>query len=294
MATRVSESFGTPSRTRLLKDGQSKLAGKRSPLGKRRHFLRFLIVPATAGFLLAGCGQAGSAAIKTVVTYTSIATVDSGAECVPDLNTTHISLVPPVRGTAGGVVPSDANAQQVRGGAVPAPPNGQIISQGAIVPQTTGAAGSTESSALDRSAVYLYETSCGPGDVQAFYVAALLQNQWSGSFVPASGTAPHRTSATSTHGGAVAGGAAVTLFDLAALTTGRFVNVHPSGDAVAFIEVLAAIVAPGSPQERHPTYVQIIIQPRPSTAGTPPLPPSAATTPNVGASAAPPAPNTAP
>jgi hypothetical protein len=242
------------------------------------------IALACAGLLLGGCGDAGGpAASAAFTTYTSLATVDSGAFCIPDLDTTHISLAPLQPGGATGVVSSDHDAEQVREGAVPAPPNSRLVTRGRVAsPSPSGGAGSP--GLTGQMTMDLYETSCSPGDVQAYYVAVLLQNQWSGAFVPASGAAVKGASA----GATPAGSAAVTLFDLAALTTGRFVNVHPRGDVVVFITVLAAIEAPGTPQERHPTYVRLILQPLTSTAATPMLPPTVATTPNVGASAEPP------
>jgi hypothetical protein len=192
------------------------------------------------------------------------------------------------------VVSSDHDAQQIREGAVPAPPNSRLVTRGRVAsPSPNGGAGSP--GLTGQMTMDLYETSCSPGDVQAYYVAVLLQNQWSGGFVPASGASVRSASAGAAPGSAApASSAAVTLFDLAALSTGRFVNVHPKGDAVVFITVLAAIEAPGTPRERHPTYVQFILQPSASTASTPTLPPSAATTPNVGASAAPPGAGSAP
>jgi hypothetical protein len=254
-----------------------------------------LIALVCVGLVLSGCGQAGSPAASAAVTsYTSLATVDSGAFCIPDLDTTHISLVPLQPGGATGGVSSTNDAQQVREGAVPAPPNSRLVTQGRVISQAP-ISGPGSPALTGQMTMDLYETSCSPGDVQAYYVAVLLQNQWSGAFVPASGAAVRSVSAGAGRGSAAsAGGAAVTLFDLAALTTGRFVNVHPKGDAVVFITALAAIEAPGTPQERHPTYVQLILQPSASTAATPTLPPSAATTPNVGASAAPPGGETAP
>jgi hypothetical protein len=262
---------------------------RRRPAVGRTPIRGAAIALACAGIVLGGCGQANSpAASAAVATYTSLATVDSGAFCIPDLETTHISLAPLQPGGATGVISSDTDAQQVREGAVPAPPNSRLVTQGRIVsPSPTGGTGSP--ALTGQMTMDLYETSCSPGDVQAYYIAVLLANQWSGAFVPASGAAGSSASAGAAPGNAApASRGAVTLFDLAALTSGRFVNVRPKGDAVVFITVLAAIEAPGTPQERHPTYVQLIHQRLPSTAATPTLPPTVATTPNVGASAAPP------
>jgi hypothetical protein len=268
--------------------------GRRSSINHGKAPGPMVGILAIAGLLLAGCGQADNAATVATTAYTSVATVDSGAECIPDLNTTHLSLVPLQPGGATGEVPSNADPQQVRDGAVPAPPNAQLVTQGRVVPQPT-AAGDASTSVLRPATLFLYETGCGPVDVQAYYVAALLQNQWAGSFVPASGAQPSTASASASRSSAAVGGdTTVTRFDLATLRSGRFVNVHPQGDTVVFVEVLAAVVAPGTPQERHPTYVQLIVQPSGSTAETPLLPPSVVTTPNVGASAAPPGGGNAP
>ena len=221
-----------------------------------------------AGLSLAACGAAPGAPV-IAVTSTQVATVGSGAECIPDLTTTHISLVALRRGSGTGAIPSGSGAQQVREGAVPAPPLARLLSSGHIAAAPPGGA-----------QVFLYQTSCAPGDVQAYYVAALNENQWTGEFVPASGAA-----AAPPHGTGVGEG---TLFDLTSLATGRFVNVHPRGVTAAFILVLAAIQAPGTAAEQHPTYVQIVMEPSATGSHGPILPPTVATTPDVGASAAPP------
>jgi hypothetical protein len=242
----------------------------------------------SAVLISSACTQPPGATLSAAA-MTTIATVGSGADCIPDLSTTHISLAPVREAGATGDVPSNQSADQVRQGAVPAPPNGQLVAMG-----TLGApgAGGPAPVPLGTPMIFLYQTSCGPSDVSTFYVAALNQNQWLGSFTPASGASGAASFATKPPPAGT--GAATRLFDLTALATGRFVNIHPRGDTTAFITVLAAIEAPGTPAERHPTYVQIIAVQTPSTAGTALLPPSAATTPNVGAAAAPPSTPSAP
>ena len=237
---------------------------------------------AAAAVLASACGPARDAAAAGAIN-TNIATVGSGADCIPDLNTTHISLVALQRTGATGVVPSGSSAEQVREGAVPAPPRARLLTTGQITEGQNG--GGTASLSLGSPQIFLYQTSCAPGDVQAYYVAVLNENQWTGEFVPASGAASLPVHVANT---ANAGGAIVTLFDLTSLATGRFVNLHPRGDTAAFIDIVAAIQAPGTATEQHPTYVQIVVQPSAAGSQVPILPPTVATTPDVGASAAPP------
>lgn len=263
-------------------------------MAKRPRRVTGLAVLVGIGALLAGCTQPvarAGASVAVAEVQSNTETVGSGAACIPDLNTTHISLIAPTRGGATGAISSTDTAQQVREGAVPAPPNSHIVTAGTVPLHSAAAApGAGVGASLGTPTIYLYETDCAPSDVRAFYVATLLQNQWIGSFTPASGAAG-QGGLTTTAGSprTSSSGANVTLFDLAALTSGRFVNAHPNGHATAFISVLAAIQAPGTPLERHPTYVEIIDQQATGNSRTPLLPPTVKTTPNVGASAAPPA-----
>lgn len=240
-----------------------------------------------AGMFVAACGAAPGAPM-VAVTSTRVATVGSGAECIPDLNTTHINLVALHRAGGTGVFPSGSSAQQVREGAVPAPPLARLLARGQIGDSQNGGG---SASPLGAPQIVLYRTSCAPGDVQAYYVAVLTENQWTGEFVPASGAATVPAQMAVAAG---ASGAGVTLFDLTSLATGRFVNMHPRGDTAAFIDVVAAIRAPGTTGEQHPTYVQIVVQPSRGDHQVPILPPTMATTPDVGASAAPPGGDNAP
>lgn len=263
-------------------------------MAKRQRRAAGLAVLIGVGAVLAGCTQPvarAGASVAVADIQSNTETVGSGAACIPDLNTTHISLVSPTLGGASGVISSASTAQQVREGAVPAPPNSRLVTAGTVPLQSSAAgAGAGIRASLGTPTIYLYETDCAPSDVRAFYVAALLQNQWLGNFTPASGAAGQGGLTPSAGSPRNSGtGANVTLFDFADLTSGRFVNSHPSGSSTAFIRVLAAIEAPGTPLERHPTYVEVIDQQASGNSRTPLLPPTEATTPNVGASAAPPA-----
>ncbi|HEV7216647.1 MAG TPA: hypothetical protein VGP33_16190, partial [Chloroflexota bacterium] len=134
----------------------------------------------TAGVVVAACGSAPGAT-TAAATSSNVATVGSGANCIPDLNTTHVSLVALQRAEAAGEISSGSSAQQVREGAVPAPPLARLLAQGRM--SQTPRAGSAVSSAFGGPQVFLYQTSCDPSDVRAYYVAVLGENQWTGEFV---------------------------------------------------------------------------------------------------------------
>jgi hypothetical protein len=232
-----------------------------------------------AMLLLASCsvssqptGRPGQANVAAALGVTE--TVGAGGVCVPDLTDMGVRVAAPRQGAATGVIVSPVSAEQVRLGTVPPPPDSHVVA--------TGKAAGTTGAPFANQQFVLYETGCAPVAVQTFYVAILRQNQWNGDFNPASGTdIPLNRPQPET-------GPTVVLADLADFTSGAFINVNPASANVAFINVLGAIVAPGTgPSERHPTYVQIVTQ-QTRNPQAPSLAPNVDTTPDVGASGGPP------
>lgn len=227
--------------------------------------------------ILAGCAQVGptsapipaKVAVAMGVTYT----VGSGGVCLPDLAVSGVRVGAPEFGAASGAVSNPVSADQVRIGTVPPPPVSYVVATGK---------GPATGRPFANLQVTVYETGCAPVDVEQFYVAVLHQNQWQGDFQPASGTvAPINKPQPETRPNVV-------LADLADFTSGAFVNVNATNATVAYINVLAAIVAPGTgPTEQHPTYVQVVTQQTPNP-NAPTLAPPLFTTPDVGASGGPP------
>lgn len=253
----------------------------------RHRHAPFVTTLVTVGALLTACGQAPQpGAVSVAETTSATAVVGSGASCIPDLNTSHVSVVGLRRGDATGIVPSGVTAQQVREGTVPPPPESRLVTAGAVPLPVSSNGTQAGGLGVGQPGVRLYQTDCGSSDIRRYYAATLLQDQWIGGFTPA--TDAGSAASIAAPSGAARSGTNLTLFDFAALETGRFINVHPSGDTAAFIVVLPAIESPGSPLERHPTYVEVLTQPSPSTSTTKQLPPSIVTTPNTGVSALPP------
>jgi hypothetical protein len=73
-----------------------------------------------------------------------------------------------------------------------------------------------------------------------FYQAVLTQNQWIGSFTPATTAGATTQSSTSSVSAGVPPRGS-TLVDMQTLTAGNFSNANPAGESVAFITVVAAI-----------------------------------------------------
>ncbi|MHB8618538.1 MAG: hypothetical protein ACYDAG_03030 [Chloroflexota bacterium] len=92
----------------------------------------------------------------------------------------------------------------------------------------------------------VFQTTCTPAQIAAFYPRALTQNNWSGSFPAGATTTAGNTAATSNSASASPSASGNgTPASPTMPTAGSFVNTSDGNQVVAFINILPASMARG-------------------------------------------------